>query len=253
MPVASTVIDGQCVCTHSASAHGLRGEPGCSFCSCERLRRPVIQRPKVHLTSYATRALELLVKVKAFQETPREALEMMLAEGHGRMFAAGERLVHNGDSSRVLHVIIDGRAALATPGQTSELGPGDIAGDLRAFTGEPRWAGLSALDTVDALALDTSKLKPVFAEFPELFETIAQVLAMHTDSIDELVEATLSTALEQYPEAQTDRRSGGLDPMKAGRIAARWREMKEMDAAEDRARAAVRDAIRQQTDRGKKR
>ena len=256
----SADADVRCQCSHSSSAHGLRGYAGCSFCSCERFERPVVQRPKVHLTSYAQRALELMVKNPAFKGTPREALELFLAEGHGRIFQRGEMLIHRGDASRVLHVIIDGQVTLES-GQPAEgeqrpqavhLGPSEIAADLRAFSGEPRWASVTASETVDALAVDTSKLKPVFAEFPDLFMTLAKTLALHTDSLDELVEATLSTALDQYSASVSRGRRDGLDPQKAQEIRERWRELKEMDSAEDRARAALRNAINQQTSKGKR-
>ena len=130
-------------------------------------------------------------------------------------------------------------------------------GDLRAFSGEDRWATIVAVGNVEALEVNTTKLRPVFADYPDMFMTLARVLARYAgnladfDATSELVDATLEMALDQYAGTANQAAAGAIDPKKANEIRARWRELKEEDK-EDRAREALRNAIQSQTNRGKR-
>ena len=263
MPDTATAPAERCKCGHTAGAHGLRGDPGCTFCDCRHYERPVVAKAQIELGRYAKQALELLAKNPDFKGTPRDALAMMLADGHGRMYAAGMPLVQRGSTTHLLHVVLAGEVEVDPPPSDNgpatpiRAGEGVLVGDLRAFSGEERWSTIVALDNVEALEVNTTKLKPVFAEYPDLFMTLARVLARYAgnladfDATSELVDATLEMALDQYEDTVTHAASAGIDPKKAMEIRQRWRELKDQDK-EDRAREALRNAISAQTSRGKR-
>lgn len=245
--------DERCVCTHAMAAHGFRGQPGCTFCSCEQFRRPTVARQKIELTRLAARAVDVLSHSPEFKGVSREALELFAVDGHGRMYPANTEIIARGSNSHMLCVVISGSVILqAEPGSDPiEMGPGEIAGDLRAFSGEERWASVTSNDAVEILEVNTTKLRELFSDEPELFDRLMQLLSRYGQSADELVEATVSMALEQfagYVAAQEKQHRGGLDPAKAAAIIARWHQIKDEDQ-EDRARQATRNAIDAHTKR----
>ncbi|MBV9119802.1 MAG: Crp/Fnr family transcriptional regulator [Chloroflexi bacterium] len=264
MAEGNTVDSERCRCGHAAGAHGLRGDPGCTFCSCEHFQRPHVVKQEIPLSRYAARAVDLLTKNPDFKALPKDALALFCAEGHARVFAPDTYLVKRGTLTHVLYVILAGTIEIELPPGEPEAGArhkpiqleaGSIAGDLRAFTNEERWASLLALDSAEVLEINTAKLKSVFGHFPDLFMALAQVLSRYTDSTVEfdvtaaLVETTFAVVSEQYVGTGAGAaRKGGVDPDKAMAIAARWRELKEQDKA-DRAREVMNDAIKGQTGR----
>jgi CRP-like cAMP-binding protein len=243
---ASTVTDTRCVCTHSIAVHGIKGDdPGCSFCSCRRFERPSSAKVEVPLGKYSSSALELLSQTPELKPVPKDALVAFVKDGHGRMFAPGAVLVHRGERSHSLHVVLDGMVLVQKDEDSDghEVGPGAIAGDLRAFTEEPRWASVVAIDNSLALEVDAGKLQPTFAEHPDFFMSLVQSLGKYSENAEEVVEATVQAALQQQTVEDAHERREGLDPQKQMEIAARWRQIKEDQKAADRAREAARAAI----------
>ena len=245
----------RCTCSHAMSAHGFRGQPGCTFCSCEQFRRPTVAKQKIELTRLAARAVDLLAHRPEFKGVPHEVLELFAADGHGRMYPPNIEIVKRGSGSHMLCVVISGSVHLeGEPGSKPiEMGPGQVAGDLRAFSGEERWASVVTDESSEVLEVNTTKLRGLFSDYPDLFDRLMQMFSRFTDNPDDLVEATLGMALEQFSAqvaADEKRQRGGLDPEKAQAIIARWRELKQEEQEEDKARAAARAAIESQT-RGK--
>ena len=245
--------DSRCVCKHSMAAHGLHGDPGCSFCSCRQFRRPALDETQIDLTRYASKALDLLAKSPQFKQTPKEALIGLVQDGHGRVYGEGAYLIRRNENSPMLHIILDGFVSLEAQPETAtekavseELGPGAIAGDLRAFSDQPRWADVNAENNVETLEIDASKLRSVFAQYPDLLMTLAQALAPYSASTEELVSATLDMAVEQFSAGAGDTEREGLDPAKAAEIRTRWQQLKEKDLADQQAREAARAAIDRQ-------
>jgi CRP-like cAMP-binding protein len=252
---ASTVAESRCTCTHSINAHGLNGDAGCAFCQCARFTRPAVAKTDVELSKYANSALELLTKTPSLKAIEKDALVAFVKDGHGRMFAAGSYLARRGERSHNVHVVLSGGVYVEPKdeqGKGHELGAGEIAGDLRAFTDEPRWASIYATGSTMALEVDASTLKPTFAEHPEFFMALVQNLGKFSDNADEVISATVQAALEQQTVDQAVQQREGLDPAKAMEIAARWRMLKDEDkAAADLAREAARKAVESQTSRGR--
>src|SRR5581483_3608106 len=140
---------------------------------CEQFRRPVVAKQKIELTRLAARAVDLLVHRPEFKKFPKEALELFAVDGRGRVYPANTEVVDRGSSSHVLCVIVSGRVALegGPNDKPIELGPGEIAGDLRAFSGEERWATVVTLENTELLEVNTANLKDLFSHYPDMFET----------------------------------------------------------------------------------
>ncbi|HVA25147.1 MAG TPA: cyclic nucleotide-binding domain-containing protein [Chloroflexota bacterium] len=199
------------------------------------------------MSKYANSAFELISKSTALKSIQKDALVAFVKDGHGRMYSDGNYLAHRGERSHALHVVLSGSVmveAKESEGKGHEMGAGEVAGDLRAFTEEPRWADIYAIDSVMALEVDASTLRPTFAEHPEFFMALVQSLSKFSENTDDIISATVQAALEQQSVDQAEHHREGLDPAKALEIAARWQKLKEeARAADDRAREAARKAV----------
>ncbi len=251
---AENGADTRCVCTHGIGVHGIKNDPGCSLCNCRRFERPAAaaaQQPEVQLSKYASSALDMLTKSAELKAVPKDALVDFVKDGHGRLYSSGAYLVHRGEKNHALHVVLDGAVLIQKDeGEDGhEVGPGQIAGDLRAFTEEPRAASVFATQNSLALEVDASHLRPTFAHHPDFFMALVQSLGKFSDNTDEVVQATVEAAIEQHTVDEAEVHHEGLDPAKQMEIAARWRQIKEEQKAADRAREAARAAIDSQTSR----
>jgi CRP-like cAMP-binding protein len=171
------------------------------------------------------------------------------------MYAPGAYIVHRGDRSQHLYVVLQGTVTIENKeGEAGKkAGVGTVAGDIGALTEEARHASVYAQDNVLALEVDTSKMRHSFGAHPDFFMALVQSLAKFSNSTDDVIALTVQAAIEQQEVEQEEERERheGLDPDKAMEIAARWRKLKEEErAAADRAREAAQKAIEGQTRRG---
>lgn len=246
----SQPIDARCVCKHGIAVHGIKNDPGCAFCGCPRFRRPAVsEQAAVPLGKFPSSAFDLLRKSSDWQAMAPAALTAFVKDGHGRMFAPQTFLVSRGEKSHALHVLLSGTALIEkdVTGQGNVVGPGDVAGDVRAFTDEPRWASIIALESALALEVDTASLHSTFAQHPEFFMALVCSVGKFSDNPEEVIHATVQVALERYTAETKQDWHEGLDPAKKMEIAARWGRIKEQQRADDRAQKAARAAIDSQT------
>jgi CRP-like cAMP-binding protein len=187
-----------CACSHSINAHALSRAAGCAFCGCRGFTEPE-QRASagVALGSYAAAAFELLSKGAALGHLADEALVALVKDGRGRMFGDGHMLVRSGERSPLLHVVLDGRLLIEGADHTHTVSPGEPAGDLGAFVGEPRLASVSGHGAGLALEMDLVRLQPTFAAHPDLFESLLHLLARFSGTTDDLVRTMVNAAFAQ--------------------------------------------------------
>jgi CRP/FNR family cyclic AMP-dependent transcriptional regulator len=118
--------------------------------------------------------VELLRRVSLFSELSPEELEEVARVAVPRSYVAGSVILREGDpgdtcyilrsgTARVVRQHPDGRAITLT-----NLGPGEIFGELAMFGGEVRSATVEALDNTQAVAILAGDLKRLLNEHPEI-------------------------------------------------------------------------------------
>jgi CRP/FNR family cyclic AMP-dependent transcriptional regulator len=119
-------------------------------------------------------AVELLRRVSLFSELSGEELEKVARVAVPRSYPAGTIILREGDpgdtcyilrsgGARVVRQHADGRAITLT-----NLGPGEIFGELAMFDGEVRSATVEAIDDVQAIAILAGDLKRLLNDHPEI-------------------------------------------------------------------------------------
>jgi CRP/FNR family cyclic AMP-dependent transcriptional regulator len=133
--------------------------------------------------SPAEATVELLRRVSLFSELSAEELEKVARVAVPRSYPAGSVILREGDAgdtcyilraggARVVRQHADGRAITLT-----NLGPGEIFGELAMFGGEVRSATVEALDDVQAVAILAGDLKRMLGEHPEIAVKLLGALA----------------------------------------------------------------------------
>ena len=127
--------------------------------------------------------VELLRRVSLFSELSGEELEKVARVAVPRSYPAGTIILREGDpgdtcyilrsgGARVVRQHADGRAITLT-----NLGPGEIFGELAMFDGEVRSATVEAIDDVQAIAILAGDLKRLLGTHPEIAVKLLGALA----------------------------------------------------------------------------
>src|SRR3954469_20513471 len=116
----------------------------------------------------------LLRGVPLFNELTEHDLERIARVAVPRSYPAGTVILREGDPGDTCYVLRGGRARVTRQhgdGRSitlTNLGPGEIFGELAMFGGEVRSATVEAVDEVRAVALLAADLKRLLSEHPEI-------------------------------------------------------------------------------------
>ena len=100
-------------------------------------------------------------------------------------FRKGEQILKYGDEGRCAYVIIDGRVSVSIKGRRadddskviiSELGEGEIVGELSLLTNEPRAADVFAASDVDLMVIEKDVFKEQLLGNPDLQTRLLEIL-----------------------------------------------------------------------------
>jgi CRP/FNR family transcriptional regulator, cyclic AMP receptor protein len=115
---------------------------------------------------------DLLSRVPTFAGLSREELIRIAKVTVPRTFPAGSVVLREGDPGDTCYVMSSGRARITREhtGRTitlTNIGPGEIFGELAMFGGETRSATVEAIDDVEVVAILADDLKRMLKEHPE--------------------------------------------------------------------------------------
>lgn len=105
-------------------------------------------------------------------------------------YQPGEVIIHEGEASTEVFVLMKGSACVQVNGQTIrtlDVEDGDVFfGELATILERPRTATVSALTTCKALKIPGGSLMEVLARCPRLLEGILHQMAARTVYMDEM-------------------------------------------------------------------
>ncbi len=100
-----------------------------------------------------------------------------------RQFKPSESLVQQGRRTHGVFILLNGTASVEIPGQTraTEIGPGEVCGEISFVDELPATAEVVARDTIEAYYLDRPTLQSLFELFPHLgsrfYRSLASILS----------------------------------------------------------------------------
>jgi CRP/FNR family transcriptional regulator, cyclic AMP receptor protein len=186
-----------------------------------------------------------------FAGVPEEDVRRLLAIARRRTFARGEVVFHRGDPANALHLIVQGRFAVAitTPlGETAMLGvrgPGEAFGDLALVSGgsTERSATVSALETAETRSVLRDDFARLRREHPGIDVVLVAILAESVRRLSEQV----TEAYYLPAERRVLRRLADLAELYGGAVPLTQEALAELAGT---SRATVNRVLREQQQRG---
>jgi CRP/FNR family transcriptional regulator, cyclic AMP receptor protein len=140
---------------------------------------------------------EELGRLTLFRELPAAALEQLAAHAFVRRLARGQILFTEGEPTQHLFVVRSGRLRVVVSSARGEelvlavLNAGDALGEISVLDGQPRSAGVEALEATELLAVPAGDVRQILVENPAALMAVAVQLAGSvrrlTDSAADLV------------------------------------------------------------------
>jgi len=111
----------------------------------------------------------------------------ILSSARQRTFAAGETVVHEGDSSLNLFIVLAGSARVerAAKGVVGHLRTGDFFGEVGLIADHARMATVIAEDELTCLLLPSWEFKALLHEHPEMAIPMLEALIARIHAQDE--------------------------------------------------------------------
>jgi CRP-like cAMP-binding protein len=110
----------------------------------------------------------LLKRVSLFKRTPDRVLAGLARTLEEERFPAGSTMTTEGAVEDWLFVVIDGTVRVTQWDRVSELGPGDVVGELAVLASEPRVVTAVALTDVHAFRLAKIDFDEALRTRPEI-------------------------------------------------------------------------------------
>jgi CRP/FNR family transcriptional regulator, cyclic AMP receptor protein len=187
-----------------------------------------------------------------FAGVPAEDVRRLLAIARRRAFGRGEVVFHRGDPANALHLIVEGRFAVAitTPlGETAMLsvrGPGEAFGDLALVSGgsSERSATVSALEPGETRSVLRDDFARLRRDHPGIDAVLVAILAESVRRLSEQV----TEAYYLPAEARVLRRLSELAELYGGTVPLPQEALAELAGT---SRATVNRVLREQERRGR--
>jgi ATP-binding cassette subfamily B protein len=119
-----------------------------------------------------------------FADLPRDAMERLVRELKPVSFAAGARVIEEGDAPGPMYIVQDGRLRVfhdedGRRKYVAYLRRGDVVGEMSVFAGQPRSASVEAVSACTLLALTQETFARLLAEQPEFKARIERRISQY--------------------------------------------------------------------------
>jgi CRP-like cAMP-binding protein len=118
-----------------------------------------------------------LKRVSLFERTPDRVLAGLARTLEEETFPPGATLTEEGAVEDWLFIVIDGSVRVSQWGQLTELGPGDVVGELAVLASEPRVVTATAVTDVHTFRLRKVDFDEALRTRPEIAAGVIAELA----------------------------------------------------------------------------
>ena len=128
------------------------------------------------------RAADVLARIPVFVPFAATELETLSLECSRLDFGRGERVVQQGDAADAMYVVLEGTALVTVKTEegaereVARLTRGEFFGEMALLTGEPRSAGVTALDDLAVLVIQKGALQGLLESRPDLVQEMAEIV-----------------------------------------------------------------------------
>lgn len=161
-----------------------------------------------------TDARDLLRRVDFLAPVPNPELTLLAEDVTRNLYAEGERIVGQGETTRTFYLIRSGavRISARTPAgqevQVAELAKGQYFGEQALLTGEPRSATVTATEDSELLELERSSFDLLLQNSPTLDTAMRDIVRQRSTALSERLRAALDQDTQKQPEKSPAPRGG---------------------------------------------
>ncbi len=137
-----------------------------------------------------------LEEVELLASLSKAELSKLAAAAGERRYAAGERIMRQGDAGNEFFIVISGEVLTTVrreDGRGADLGnfgPGFFFGEMSLLTGEPRRATITAVTDADLIVVGKNEFQEIIAVHPKVAEKLSRAIEKRQAEIEkELAEA----------------------------------------------------------------
>jgi CRP/FNR family cyclic AMP-dependent transcriptional regulator len=160
------------------------GQPVPALCASDpdpvvaRLARALLETTTTRPPMYSTLEKILMLKgTPLFSTVAAEDLSSLARLAEERSFAAGERIVVEGELGNELYLVMRGSVAVTREGAAvTTLGPGEAFGELSVLDAGPRTATVTAVGDTEVLAVTSEEFYEILYEQAEIAEGVIRML-----------------------------------------------------------------------------
>jgi small-conductance mechanosensitive channel len=156
-------------------AHAALGRAGMEIPFPQRTVRVL---PPAPARAHGVEAAAALAACELFAGLPDDGLASLAGDSRSLLFAPGEAVVREGESSGALFVIAAGEAAVVKGAdEIARIGRGGVFGEMAFLSGAPRAATVRAIGALEVVEVDGRALGALLREHVELAEELARRMA----------------------------------------------------------------------------
>lgn len=132
-------------------------------------------------------AVNALRDAPPFRKIDERRLKVVAMMGETLSFRPGERLFERGDPGDAAYIVIEGAVdvVLSVAGKdtsVAQLGRGEIFGEIAVLCDQPRTTAIAAVGNLKVLRLESSVLKNLIHEFPDLALEMLRIMAARLEA-----------------------------------------------------------------------
>ena len=124
-------------------------------------------------------------KIKLFHDFSDNDISEVLKHGTTMRFRAGQPIYHEGQMSRTIFVVIEGRVNIESQGYIiAKCRAGDVFGEMSALNHRPHSASADAINAVKLFTLDSKQINKLLEKKIgiQLLLNIIHILTSHIDN-----------------------------------------------------------------------
>jgi CRP-like cAMP-binding protein len=130
--------------------------------------------------------VEILSRLALFESCTQRELGQIATISVDAHRPAGTILTREGQAGALLFVIVDGKAKITRDGKRlTELGPGDVVGELSLIDGRVRSATVQATTDVYVLQIASDEFRRLMDRNPRLVRNLLRALSVRIRGMDE--------------------------------------------------------------------
>jgi CRP-like cAMP-binding protein len=137
--------------------------------------------------------ISALKQTPFFAELPDGELQDIIDVGSASSFAAGVKIVEEGDRADGMYIVLSGEARVDVGGRFHILKTGDFFGEMALIAPSKRMATVKAESAVEVLAIPAEGFQAFLLEHPRVAVAMLKAIVLRLREVEQRIDAWMGT------------------------------------------------------------